>query len=354
MVATGYSALGYGGNNIPLAKPAGVIHSVWLGNAIFQEFYVTVNTGIDTGTPFPPGWGSDVLMHGDFTKGTLQAGNCGDFNCEYTSDILIKRREKGTFRWTTLFHRKINDDIDFQLFFYDRYARSNVLYEYALVRVYEREEREYIIRECYSEFDGYFIIGRGESLLSTAGAMTLSDPHRTGDWADNYKPVGNMADTNAGTGSEERLISYQIMPVQNVSRQFNSPRGFNAGLNRKYPSAIINSKARYQSGSITATVIQFDWPGCELDMEDGWRFRDAIGDFLYDGHPKVLKGFDNRAFAIIEVENGMSEQTGDYWLAPETTFSYQQIGNPMSAKQLRLAGLLDLDEEWCDPEEEEI
>ena len=60
----------------------------------------------------------------------------------------------------------------------------------------------------------------------------------------------------------------------------------------------------------------------------------------------IFKSFDNKANYIIEIENGASEDNGEYWNAPTTSFSFVQIGSADSEKDLVYSGLSDLEREW--------
>lgn len=275
--------------------------SLKMSDSMFSEFMVSKDAiNIVPTTEYPDEWNYKLIMHGVFKNGTLDAGNVS-FNLQNTTDILIKRREKGTFKWQTIYHKKIETEEDFNFNIYDYYGRNNVVYEYAIVQVNGNIEGEYIKTECESKFEGAYLLGKDKI--------------------------------------------FELLVNLNVTRSMNAPRSFITGLNKVHPTTIKNSKAKYQKGNVSATIIGYNYDIDEFSALDAWKLRDEFLDFIYDGNAKFMKTSDNKANYIIEIEDGASED-GSHWYAPDTSFAFVQIGSAESEKDMAYAGLIDIDSEW--------
>lgn len=302
----GKSANAYNyGYDINIASKVNFINSVKLQNAEFQQFMVLKYKNGDEivvpSTPYPEDWNLKLILHADYRSGSLTSGNSG-IDAMNTTDILVKRREKNGFKWQTIFHKKIEKSKDFKFSVFDYYARNDVTYEYAIVPVNNGIEGTYIIKECDSSFDGYYIVGRDK--------------------------IFNL-----------------ICDVK-LDRTANAPRAFVAGLNKTVPTTVKTSSAKYVSGNINATLLELDCSVNGLNEKDAWRYRNDFLDWIYDGTAKFIKSFDNRTSYIIEIESGASESDGGYWNAPSTSFSFVQIGSVEKESDLVNSGLLDLEQEW--------
>lgn len=276
------------------------IKSVTLSNSLFKEFMVEKDIIITPDTQYPSEWNYQLILHANYTNKTFNSGN-SQFNLYNISDILIKRRIKNTFVWQTIYHKKIEEANDFSFSLYDYYGINNVVYEYALVPVSNNIEGDYIIVECESKFDGSYLVGR------------------------------------------EKI--FNLLLDLKIDKSINAPRSFITGINRKYPTVVKNSISNYASGTVSATLLEMN-DECNVNEKDAWKYREEFLDFLYDGNAKFFKSFDNKANYIIEIENGASEDNGEYWNAPTTSFSFVQIGSADSEKDLVYSGLSDLEREW--------
>lgn len=276
------------------------LDSVVIKNGIFDELFVTKDINFKPLSAYPGNWDQTHVLHGTFHNGVLSAGNI-DFAVNNTTDILIKRREKGTFNWQTIYQKEINSSYDFNFIFYDRYARSGITYQYGISQICGGVEGDTIIVECHSEFDGYYLV-------------------------------------------EKDQLFHLFLDLK-LDRQRNTPRSFVTGLNKRFPDTILTSRSDYYSGSATATIMEFQTGTCDLDTKNASDYRDKFMDFLSDGMPKLLKTFDGKSY-IINIDSVPSESTTGHWNLPSTSFNFVQVGSTENIKELVLNGLLDLDQKW--------
>lgn len=313
----GYIANGYNKDCAYNRKTASVenINKVTVATAKFKEFMVRDKYDTTTDSEYPTEWDENMVLHAKFdrpydpvsnpdpTSHNYDSGNY-NYNIQNTKYILIKRRPVGTFEWMTIYQKKITDPKDFTFSFFDNYAASMIEYEYALVPVVSESgaEGDYTIKTVESKFDGCYIVG-----------------------------VDKM---------------FRLFVDLKMDRNVNSPRSFTTSLNKKFPTTVKTSKAKYMKGSATASVINFLCDDCKLDEENAWKYRNDFLDFLYDGKAKFMKTYDGRFNYIIEVEDNASESASENWNLPTTSFNFVQIGSAESSEDMSKAGLLNIGRDW--------
>ena len=275
------------------------IHSIRLQNAVYDEMMMTRNLEYsDSG--YPDEWDRDTMLHGTYENGDYNVGNML-YSVKNTSDILIKRREKGSLIWMPIFHKEIHEAKDFDFSFYDYHARSGVTYEYGLSQVLQNIESNLIMAQCFSEFDGCYLAGRTRS--------------------------------------------YPLLLNLKIDRQKSVPRTYIQGLNKKYPNTIMTSQANYYTGSASATLLRYDPVSCSFDADGASAYRDEFMEFLTDGSAKILKTFSGQCL-LINTEDSPSESSSEHWNLPSTSFNWVQVGSTESIKDMVMNGLLDIDPQW--------
>lgn len=221
------------------------ISNIRLSNAIFNHFNVTSNTSISSSTTIPTNWDYDTILNADFS-GNLDAGNV-DFLIEQISAIKIKRRVQGEFNWITLATIPINTIDDLTFAFNDLLNKSNTTYDYALVPMIENIEGQYIINSILSQFNGVFI----------------------GDSSTIYK------------------FFYELKYSNNKRNQ---QVGIFEVLGKKFPVFVANGDLSYETGSVTATILNDDFEQTGMiDRTAITQQKDAIKDFLTNKKAKILK-----------------------------------------------------------------
>lgn len=288
------------------------IDFVLLTNAVYDELYADNKTN-DYTTEIPTDWDFDTIMHAYF-NGDLHAGNVAYYSQE-VEFLRIKRRVKGTYDWVTLFEVPIENADDFKFERFDKYARSQTMYEYALVPVIRNieggidlEENHYI-SEIKSEFDDVFLV--------------------------------------------ERDISYHSQLEMTWTTSKNRPTTVVTPINRKYPFVFSNGDVNYYSGSITAIWLELQsmcalaqnmsWNNAwEAIYQGGWEYRDGLMEFLCDGQPKILKMPDGRMWMVMIVESP-TENVSLHNKAPTTTFQWTEVDNCESGIALYENNFIDVD-----------
>lgn len=221
------------------------INNVKLTNAIFEHFNITQNINTEVNTNIPTAWDYDTILDANF-ENNLNAGNI-DFLVEQISAIKIKRRVQGTFDWLTLATIPINSVNDLNFVFNDLLNKNGVQYEYAFVPIIENVEGNYIIDTVFSQFNGVFI----------------------GDAQNIYKFLYEVE-----YGSNSRNQQVGIFEV----------------LGQQYPVFVANGALSYESGSVTATILNDDYERTGvIDRIAITQQKDIIKDFLTNKKAKILK-----------------------------------------------------------------
>lgn len=292
----GISGMNHCGDYVP--TNVSNIELVTLTKAIFDELLITKNVITDYSNVIESDWDFDTILHALF-DGNLHAGNV-DFTVEQVSKIRIKRRKVNSYDWITLFEVPIEKVEDFDFERVDRYARSNQDYEYALVPVIGNAEGNLNINTIRSEFEGIYLV--------------------------------------------ERDIGYGSSIQTSISTQKNRPTTVINTLGRRTPYVITNGENNYYSGQISAVFVDQNLETCEYETENGWRYREAIMDFLCNGNPKILKHEDGRMW-MINVTGSPSESESPHPLYPTTSFEWVEIGDVGSSTMLYENNFIDVNVE---------
>ena len=228
------------------------ITNTTITNAIFDHFNVTQNTSTEVSTTIPTQWDYDTIMDASF-DGNLNAGNV-DFLIEEISAIKIKRRVQGTFTWMTLNTFPINSVEDLTFVFNDLLNAYGVEYDYAFVPIFGSDTSEggsvegnYIINSIFSQFNGVFI-GDAETI---------------------YK---FLYDVEYGTNARNQQIG-TFQPLGN-----------------QYPVIIANGLLSYESGTVSATILNDDYESTRIiDPPAIVQKKTIIKDYLTNKKAKLLK-----------------------------------------------------------------
>lgn len=273
------------------------ITNVKLTNAIFDHFNVTRNTNTAVSTTIPTQWDYDTIMDADF-NGNIEAGNV-DFLIDQISAIKIKRRVQGTFNWLTLKTIPVNTVEDLTFVFNDLLNQNNVTYEYALVPIIEDVEGEYIINTVLSQFNGVFI------------------------------------------GDAETIYKF-LYEIEYGNNQRNQQIGVFQVLGKQYPVFVANGELSYESGSVTATILNEDFQQNGIDRTVITQLKDAIKDFLTNRQAKILKDWNGNIWLCIVNSNiGITYKAGYGMGIPVINFEWTEIGDAQSQQDLYNNGILD-------------
>lgn len=273
------------------------IHIATIQNGVYDELHITKNVSENYTTAISNEWNYDTILHALF-QGDLHAGNV-HYTAEEVTCVRIKRRQTNTFEWITLYEVPIHIADDFKFERFDRYARSNVEYEYALVPVIDRIEGNLNVNTVFSEFDGIFIC-------------------------------------------EKDLLFHTTMNVD-IQAKKNRPAATIATINRRYPFVISNGNNNYYSGTASGTFMNvLDNQFCLYDYQNGWKYRSDMMEFLCNGRPKILKYDDGRMW-LVQVVGTPTENTGQHETMPITSFDWTEIEDCESSHALFISGLGETD-----------
>lgn len=273
------------------------ITTVRLTNAIFDHFNVTRNTNTTVSTTLPSGWDYDTILDADF-NGNIDAGNV-DFLIDQISAIKIKRRIQGTFNWLTLKTIPVNTVEDLVFIFNDLLNQNNVIYEYAFVPIIEDVEGGYIINSIESKFNGVFI------------------------------------------GDAETIYKF-LYEVEYGNNQRNQQIGVFQVLGKQYPVFVANGELSYESGSVTATILNEDFQQNGIDRTAITQLKDAIKDFLTNRQAKILKDWNGNIWLCIVNSNiGVTYKSSYGMGIPVINFEWTEVGDAQSQQDLYNNGILD-------------
>lgn len=273
------------------------ITNVKLTNSIFDHFNVTKNTSTAVSTSIPTGWDYDTIMNASFNN-NIDAGNV-NYLINQISSIKIKRRKQGDFDWLTLATIPINKVEDLSFIFNDLLNQDNVTYEYALVPIIGEIEGQYLINSIMSQFNGVFI------------------------------------------GNAETIYKF-LYEVKYSSNQRNQQVGVFQVLGQQYPIVVANGALSYESGNVTATILNDDFEKTGIiDRAEIVKQKDALKNFLTDKKPKILKDWNGNIWLCIVNSNiDVSYKEGTGMGIPVISFDWTEIGESNNQQSLYNNGIL--------------
>lgn len=294
----------------PSESQANDITKLRLYGGIYDNLYVTTNTDLSPDDYEDEPWTHDTKIKADF-DGDFSSGN-SIYTLSNTDFIVIKRREKGTFNWITIYvSPKIEELSDLDIQFDDKYARANTDYEYAICSYHSYDSflmmNHQQIIEVKSDFDGIFIADKNCIYGTKIGI--------------------DGCDTT-------REIITGTLPL----------------LNNKYPTVVSNSDTNYDSGSVSGIFMDVDCEATKgIQYNSSYKYRNKIKDRLADKMPLVLKTMDGRMW-LIKVTGGITDQMDNHPQLRKISFDWVEIGNVDDEETLYMNGLTDISSEWWNNE----
>jgi len=271
------------------------INYIRLSAGIFDSLFVSKNSNIEYDESKRQ-WDFDTKIFAHF-RNNLFGGNV-DYTSDIVSAIRVKRRKKGIYKWDTIYEIPIKTNEDFKFERFDRTVRSKTDYQYSLVPVINNIEGNLNTNEIKTDFEGFYFIEK-ETVI--------------------------RAILNAAISSTNRNFSGNIIETKG----------------REKPFFITNSKLNYESGTIQATFIDQDLNN-EWDIENAWKYRQQVDDFLSNGKPKILKCDDGRMWLVAIVPNSVKNVVSHHDNVI-TTINWVEIGDAENVADLIDNGFLDLD-----------
>lgn len=271
------------------------IPTLVIKNVVIDELYATKNVLVNFDWKIPTEWDYNTHLHATY-KGDTYAGNIA-YSKNIVSSVKIKKRFKGDFTWKTIYEKKIESEDDFFIDMYDYLEPSDRDIEYAYVSVIQNKDTDVTFAEVHSEFDNYFLVGQNEV--------------------------------------------YPLILNQKNEIQYNRESNVIVSPGSKYPYVVNNGIARYYSGTLTVTFIEFI-DDCILDLKNGWKYRNQIDQFLTDGKAKILKSFEGDMWMINVVGNIPRTENGFYQNISQQ-IDWVECGDPLMAGDLYDNGFINSD-----------
>lgn len=295
MIFLGYNFLRDAYSAQPTPTNLTNITQVEISNGIYDHVNISKDTSFDYITDIPTEWDLQTQLNADFDN-SINAGNI-DYVVSEISSIRVKRREKGSFDWITLFDVPVSSVTDVDFVKYDYTNKHNTTYEYAIVPVIGSTEGEYSINEVYSEFYGVFITDNNES----------------------YKFLENVA-----YSGNERVNATAVY----------EPYG------SKYPISVSNGLLNYERGNVSGDIVIIE--NNDIDRAGVIQRLNDIKDFLKNKNAKILKDFNGNIWLVQIDGNIPSVYYKEVGMGlANISFNWVEIGDSNSARDLYKNGLIE-------------
>ena len=267
---------------------------IQIENAIYDELYVDSDVTAEYDTTIPE-WGYTTILDAKFRNNIL-AGNV-DFTLSSISNLLVKKRKQGDYKWTTIHNVPINSDGDFDFFYNDIVVASNTTYEYAAVPIIGGVEGTYQIVDVDVKFEGCFII----------------DPTY------GYQVIGELHRDNLTRGIPSNIIETVHSP---------------------YPYVHYYSEIKYDKFTVSGLWAELNRDTCRFDMDNAWKYRKALRDFLSNRHSKIVKWYDGQIYMACVVDQ-VSETMNKPHQHVITSVPFVEVGNVESNHDLYYHGFIE-------------
>lgn len=276
------------------------INHVKIENGIYDDLYLThINEDIKPSGKFsvPDVWDEETYLHAKF-NGTLYSGNA-DFGVENTTNIIVKRRKKGTYKWFPFIALDADDSEDYNFIVVDPYAASGATYEYAVVPIINGVEGEYSIAECKVNFDDLVIIDKDET-FSTKFDIKYSQ--------------------------QKNNTSSSVLPIES-----------------RYPSKVSNAVNDYYTGNISATFLEIE--NGEIKTTNVTQYVEKVLDFLNNRKIKFIKEPNGKCW-VASIGNAIPDDCSNHHDVHTISFDFEEVGSTTSNEDMNKFGLLDIGQEW--------
>lgn len=274
------------------------ILSIQISDGVYNHLFLSSNSNLSYDNV--GAWDYDTKLNASFDV-DLEGGS-SSFSLRTTDTVVIRRRELNTTKWIVIYIKEINNIDDFQIHFIDKYARANTEYEYSVSSFINGIENSYIVKNVYSDFDGYYI-------------------------TDKDCLYGTIYDLDGG--DTNRNITTQTLEL----------------LNSKYMHVSSNSELNCDSGSISGTFFKLD-ENCEnIELSNSLKYRNEFKDRLANHKPLILKIHDGRIW-IIRVTGEINDTQKGHPDLRNISFAWVEVGDINDMKTLYRLGFSDIDSRW--------
>lgn len=283
----------------PPATPSRVIMTIQISDGVYNHLFLSANPDL-TFENINDDWDSDTKINASFDD-NLEGGGSG-FAVRNTDNLVIRRREFGTTKWITLYVKPIRTKEDFDVHYIDKYARAGVEYEYSVSSYLNDIENSYVVKNIFSDFDGYYITDK-DCLYGTIYDLDGCDTSRN--------------------------MSAQALEL----------------LNSKYMHVVSNSSLNCDSGSITGSFIKMNDSCTDINLSSSLLYRNEFKDRLANHKPLILKIHDGRIW-IIRVTGGIKDSKKGHVDLRQITFEWVEVGDINDMETLYGYGFIDTETKW--------
>ena len=277
------------------------VEYVKIENGIYDDLYVAHIDKEDNVDKFyvPDKWTRETYLHAKF-NGNLYAGNT-DFGIDQTTNIIIKRREVGTYQWFPIIDIPVNSVEDYTFITYDNYGTAGVKYEYAAVPIVDGIEGTYEIASCTADFNELIIMDADEK--------------------------------------------YSTMYDIDITQDKNNTSSVVVPFGSKYPIYVANAMNDYYTGNVSATFLNLNCSNPNPSIREIMQFRKDILNFLNNRKIKYIKDPLGRSW-IASIGTTITDEDNGHPYAHKISFDFTEVGDVESNEDMSKYGFLDIGEEW--------
>ena len=297
MIFLGYAFAGGSYTLDPTPTTVNDVTSVAIQNGIYDYLYATINA-LSYSTDKPTGWDFGTRLSADFNNNLL-AGNIA-FALEEVSSLRVKRKKYGETNWATLYEQPVSTSDDLSILYYDKTARSNTKYEYAIVPVFGQSEGYLFTKLLTTDYQGIFI-------------------------SDGTNVFGTELDVE-------------------ISEKRTKPRTVINTINRKYPYVVSNGSNNYGSGTVSAQWLEYDPETDDWNTDTCHDYVEGLKDFLNNNSPKLIKYQDGRMWLAEVSSPDITDSEDECHLQIHTSFDFTEIGDCDSGSDLYDNGIIDAEQ----------
>lgn len=278
----------------PQYSDIGTLTGLGLTDGTYDHLFLSSDTTKTAGNLFDD-WEFSTKINADYST-SMDGGNTG-FSLKNTDTVIIKRREKGTMDWVTIFTIPINKIEDFNFIKEYYYGRSGVSYDFMIISSIGGIQNSYVLAECASSFEG----------LCLADQTTF------------YQTVYNLDAIEITRNLNDTVLHL---------------------LNDTYPVVISNDSTSYDSGTVSACFLKMNDYDAVLGCP-AVKYREEILNWLSNKKAKILK-LENGRIKLIRITGMPSETDGGHPDLQKVNFDFVEIGNVDSEADLYRTHLSDI------------
>ena len=259
-------------NYVPKADVQRPLHyemdNVTIGNGLFDHINITKDTNCEYSNEYPS-WDYQTILDCDF-NGNVAGGNL-PFELKDTSKIKLKRKEKDSVNWITIFEQNVKTIDDVNINTRDYLVPTNIEQTYAFVPLSNSGvEGEYITVKATPQWQGTFITD-GDKIFKLLNAVVYDNTTQ-----------------NVQNGS--------LVPIGS-----------------KYPVVIQNGESNYKNGAMSCQLCGYKFDkNKQIDRNDVVKQTNDFLNFLTNGKLKGLVDWNGNAI-VFRVVSSPSASYNSYY-----------------------------------------